>query len=96
MGPLALPAGFFAGAAGGFLLGPPAGLLLAAFAGAVGGLFAGGRAEPPLATGIVGLLEAAAAVLAAAADHADGGGHRFVTFQANRWPPPEVPEAWMV
>src|SRR6266508_3218810 len=90
MRPSALPCttGLFAGAAGGFLLGPAAGLLLAAFAGAVGGLLAGGRAEPPFAAGVIGLLEGGAAVGAGGADHADGGGHRFVTSKANRWPRP--------
>jgi hypothetical protein len=89
-GALAGVAGLFAGAAGGFLLGPPAGLLLLAFAGAVGGLLAGGRAEPPLAAGVVGLLERAAALLTGSADD---GGHRFVTSTANNRLPAEVPGA---
>jgi hypothetical protein len=72
-------AGLLAGVAG-FLLGPPAGLLLlAALPCAVGGLLAGGRAEPPLAAGIVGLLEPRPAVGAGSTDHADGGHHRLVT-----------------
>src|SRR6266508_4370986 len=86
-GALTGPAGFFAGAAGGLLLRPAAGLLLAAFAGAVGGLLAGGRAEPPLAAGVIGLLEPRPAVGAGGPDHADGGGHRFVTSKANNRPP---------
>jgi hypothetical protein len=72
MGALAGATGLLLLPLSGLLLGAAAGLLGVALAGPVGGLLAGVGAEAALSSGVVGLGELAAAVLAVAPDDPHG------------------------